>query len=416
MNAYGLVLLSLLVFVVVVGLIIKTMRRRFGRGFLVLPLDGYWQATYQGELTIFEKAFWRNQLLGHVRELQAIGWSNGAIAVVYLEGLNVPEDGETQEVYLEQRLLSAKSFGGQLFQDMWRFSHPYQAPKEAQSLLQIALSTLDMPEELSGDPEETKQLLTRFSPDLEPASPFWQVVARTVQVAFPGENMVKKGRLAHQVHQLRYLISSQQAQWVREHYRTSFQTDLGALIAYIRDLAERNGRLEQLGVDNYKAYFDFELTESARLHQKIAIKKAKNGQVKPVQTDGSPVNLKILLRFHTEFILDEVGHFLNELDAEQMSEAGVVNGASFNYANRNNKRHKQLDILPVKVHDPVFRKNQLRAFKAPNLSRKSQDKQWYLSYFNPEGLFSHQGKSAFRRVQQRQKEFERMLRKPPSET
>ena len=48
-------------------------------------------------------------------------------------------------------------------------------------------------------------------------------------------------------------------------------------------------------------------------------------------SDGIPgVNLKILLYNRVEFILDSQGNFLNEVDAEQVTESGVVNGASFN--------------------------------------------------------------------------------------
>ena len=63
--------------------------------------------------------------------------------------------------------------------------------------------------------------------------------------------------------------------------------------------------------------------------------------------------LKILLYNRIEFILDSQGNFLNEVDAEKVTESGVVNGASFNYGNF--KRHWQLDVEPVQLHDPAFR-------------------------------------------------------------
>ena len=43
------------------------------------------------------------------------------------------------------------------------------------------------------------------------------------------------------------------------------------------------------------------------------------------------LNFKVLLNFHTEYILDQGGHFLNEVDPNQISENGIVNGAGFNY-------------------------------------------------------------------------------------
>ena len=40
---------------------------------------------------------------------------------------------------------------------------------------------------------------------------------------------------------------------------------------------------------------------------------------------------QVLLNFHTEYIFDQAGHFLNEVDPVEISENGIVNGASFNY-------------------------------------------------------------------------------------
>ena len=63
----------------------------------------------------------------------------------------------------------------------------------------------------------------------------------------------------------------------------------------------------------------------------------------------------MLLNFHTEFILDNEGHFLNEIDAEHITQNGIINGASFSYANSGNQRHWELDVNPTKSHDPLFR-------------------------------------------------------------
>ncbi len=71
------------------------------------------------------------------------------------------------------------------------------------------------------------------------------------------------------------------------------------------------------------------------------------------------VNFKVLLNFHTEYILDQAGHFLNEVDPVEVSENGIVNGASFNYGLAKGRTHKDLDIDPVKAWDPAFRKQVL---------------------------------------------------------
>mgnify|MGYP002225669906 FL=1 len=41
--------------------------------------------------------------------------------------------------------------------------------------------------------------------------------------------------------------------------------------------------------------------------------------------------------FHTEFILDSQGRFANEIDPQGTNHNGIINGASFNYANQNTK-------------------------------------------------------------------------------
>ena len=104
--------------------------------------------------------------------------------------------------------------------------------------------------------------------------------------------------------------------------------------------------------------------DQGRLHQKIAI---RDGKV--IYPDGTPsVNLKILLYNRIEFILDSQGNFLNEVDAEKVTESGVVNGASFNYGNF--KRHWQLDVEPVQLNDPAFRNRMTKEFRSPNKLRR----------------------------------------------
>ena len=72
----------------------------------------------------------------------------------------------------------------------------------------------------------------------------------------------------------------------------------------------------------------------------------------------SQVNIKILLDFHTEFILDQQGRFLNIMDPEGTSQNGLVNGASFNYGDRNRPgnraSHTRYDVKTPAVWDPLF--------------------------------------------------------------
>lgn len=114
------------------------------------------------------------------------------------------------------------------------------------------------------------------------------------------------------------------------------KTDWQALIAYLRSLPR----------------WSYRLRDSARLHNKQLFGKKNQKTL--------PVNMKILIHFHSEFILNQDGQFALILE-ERPHVNGVVNGASFNYARANNKRHRQLDMAPVGRQDPVFRKELLRS-------------------------------------------------------
>lgn len=150
---------------------------------------------------------------------------------------------------------------------------------------------------------------------------------------------------------------------------------------------------------------DYNLWESDRLHQK----KITEGIGKwPDGYEGG--NIKIVIGFNTEFILNGKGRFKNIIDPEGASENGVVNGASFNYANKNdydskNKSdpksvHGRLDVNIGKV-DPEWRKKVIgkdeEKYRPPN---KEQFK-------NPSNtIYSTNGKSVEEISNERKKKFE----------
>ncbi len=215
------------------------------------------------------------------------------------------------------------------------YGRNWQRDYQPLQVLKLLLAYIEMPEDLSGELEETQHLLSYFDPDLAPHDSFWKDVVKLVDLAFPDDSLSKNVSIERQIHQLRYLISSQQAQYVRTHYKKPGMTDKEALAVYLR-------------------WKPFTMFDQGRLHQKVSICDGK-----AVYPDGIPsVNLKILLYNRIEFILDSQGNFLNEVDAEQVTESGVVNGASFNYGNF--KRHWQLDVEPVQPHDPDFRNRMTR--------------------------------------------------------
>lgn len=322
-------------------------------------------------------------------QLQRFGWSWSVIA-------RALEKSESWDYRI----------GSPFFEQLWSEALSRYRQSDTKVLLQILLAQIDFPRDLSGSNEETKMLLTAFYPNLRPDSPFWKELAQLVDRSFPNDSLSQKGLFQRQIHQLRYLISCQQAQWVRERMKSEGMTDAEALAKFLKTKKRRVW---------YRKTFDFDLKDSARLHNKVAFISGK--AFYPDHQESA--NLKILLAFHTEFIIDCRGHFLNEVDPELTMQNGVVNGASFNYASQNNHRHKALDIDPVTQHDPQFRKqilaNNGQRFVAPKwlpqkFAKKSQE-DWERSYFNNKGLYAQNGRSNAKAVKKVAKAFKRLIAK-----
>ena len=324
-------------------------------------------------------------------KLQAIGWSQAALDKVFLtEMASLSYESARQSLFEEAFL-----FGSPLFQKLWSFECRAAHPQQAEQLLKLAMLYIDMPDELSGEAAEITHLLSRIHPDLSPHAPFWRQFSQTVRQAFfPADFIADSGnqRLKGQLHQFRYVISSQQAQWIREHFRKPGMIDGQALLAYFQAHPD----------------LDCQLWESSRLHNKAFVNK---GKVTYPDQQPYQANIKILHRFHTEFILDREGQFLNILDPESSSQNGLVNGASFNYGEKpsffNHSSHYYYDVKSPAQWDPQFRRLAIRnggqAFKAPQNNRGSA------GYHTARSHYVIAGKSVKSQVDAQVKDFEKSL-------
>ncbi|HFU4464110.1 TPA: DUF3114 domain-containing protein [Streptococcus suis] len=253
-----------------------------------------------------------------LRKLRESGWSDKAIQKVFLNPL-LRLSNEEISIFTNNFTAEAVVFASASFYQLLRAESPYLTQDKAQRLLEGMMENLAFQEEL--DHSHLTDLLEKIDCNCPPHHPFWRHFAGLVNRAFPEQQLAKNGTLNRKVHQLRYLISYQQASWVRQHYGQG-KTDWQALIAYLLGLPRWSYRLRQ----------------SARLHNKQGFGQSR--------AEILPINLKVLIGFHSEFILAQDGQFALILD-EKPSKNGVVNGASFNYASANNKRHAQLDMDPV---------------------------------------------------------------------
>ncbi|HFI0105886.1 TPA: DUF3114 domain-containing protein [Streptococcus suis] len=326
---------------------------------------------------------------GTLTILKERGWSDKAIRKTFLKPL-IRLSKEDISIFTNNFVAETVVFASASFYQLLRAESLNLTQDKAQRLLERMMENLAFPEEL--DHSHLPDLLEKMERNCPPHHPFWRYFAGLIDRAFPEQQLAKNGTLNRQVHHLRYLISYQQASWVRQHYGQG-KTDWQALVAYLDNLPR----------------WSYRLRESARLHNKQVFGQSR--------AEILPINLKVLIGFHSEFILAQDGHFALILD-EKPSKNGVVNGASFNYASANNKRHAQLDMAPVGPHDPAFRKKTIRSkartYLSPTRNRRHQSRKtqlaWEQSYFNPQGVFSFRGNSRADLVACLRKRFSKDMR------
>lgn len=285
------------------------------------------------------------------------------------------------------------SIGSTSHQLQWKQDIQTKTPE---AVLTDLLNHIGMPDELSGDLAENQRLVAQFDEDLAPHDPFWKDLARLVRRQMKHRDFREKTAFNRRLHQLRYVISAQQAQYVRWHYKKQGQTDRDALIAYLVA-----NRLRPSLVDN------------ARLHNK---RQSRDG-ILHFPEERESYNIKVLLALRTEFILDSQGNFLNEVDAEEVTPNGIINGASFNYGNTP-KSHVTLDVRPIRPHDPAFRKAITKGYKSPNrlgrihlgrFLKERQQADYALSFFNKTGAYAKNGKALVAHIKQAKKAFKQAL-------
>ena len=211
------------------------------------------------------------------QQLQSIGWSQTALERVFEDIGGQGKTVSEERNYLQE----AQLFGSPFFQKLWQAEEVQNSRLGTQELLVLAMSLVNMPEELSGGKRETNLLLARIAPDLTPHDGFWKIFSRTLRQAFPADDLSQKDgnqKLKKQLHQFRYVISCQQAQWVRDHYRQDGMTDAEALASYLRDCSA----------------VPYSFQESSRLHNKAYIDKMSSQVIYP-DGQASQANIKILI-------------------------------------------------------------------------------------------------------------------------
>lgn len=202
---------------------------------------------------------------------------------------------------------------------------------------------------------------------LPPHSLFFKELSRLVQTAYLQKELTSK-----KIHQLRMYIDRQNLFYIKKNFKQLGMTDEQALALYVATPSKKGG----LGKKKM-------LAERARLHNKFP-----RGEE---QVSYFPNRKRLTPDFHSEFILDEQGNFVSQwnvlVETEEGNiisdpmyyysiyqtkrevewfEAQIMNGESFNYANKNNIVHRQLDSLPPRTLDYGLRQLIMKNWVSPD--------------------------------------------------
>ena len=245
------------------------------------------------------------------RELVRLGWRENSLAYLekHLQGYKDPQ------AYQEQ-YQSVFFFASPLFQNMWFQEIKDLTETAAQDLLRGVMKILLMPSDLSGTCEETAFLLSRMAPDCPPGSDFWKAFSHVVQVAF------ERDRLADQSGDQ---LLKRQVHSCATYFQVTRHNGFGRIMRELDRLTKRPYKL---------TYRRLELSRWMLMQMPpftIRSPLGPDGHLHYPSGASQQVNFKVLLNFHTEYILDQAGHFLNEVDPVEISENGIVNGAKVLY-------------------------------------------------------------------------------------
>ena len=295
--------------------------------------DETWE-KYQGEVTT-------NVIL-----LEKQGWAVDGIKA-YARYINKNIAGKITPgdvlVEIDKCNKQTQLVGSEVFKKMWyAWKAEGLSASESKKKLSVLMKITGMDKlDEKSSADQLRAVADKINKRMKPDDKFWGSLAGTVEKAYYPNGM--KGDLGKQLHLFRYVISYQQAKYIVDNYKG--RTDEEKLINYI--VKEK--------IWNWTA------EESTRLHLKYYKDEYGSKTYYPDghSTANGGINLKVVTnaRFRSEFIINGDGKFLTLLDKDATQDA-KVNCSSFNYARRNDKVHRVLDVEPANpTYEPQFREN-----------------------------------------------------------
>lgn len=180
---------------------------------------------YPAGLSPEQRKQYRQQVQQQVDELKKSGWSEEGL-LGYIKYLNAhPQDKQDKvdSQHLTQIYAQTKVVGSKVFDGMWQAWKTENDPKAARAKVTLLLNLIQvmgkLPESMHRDKKEVQKMLGRFDKHLAPDDDFWDSLAQTVQTAYPEQATLGDDQLGERIHNFRYVISAQQAQYIRDNYQ-----------------------------------------------------------------------------------------------------------------------------------------------------------------------------------------------------
>ncbi|MEJ1312220.1 DUF3114 domain-containing protein [Latilactobacillus sakei] len=212
--------------------------------------------------------------------------------------------------------------------------------------------------------------------EMPPDAPFLKTFAQSVQLAFKDQDLTDQ-----RLHQFRMYLDRQNIQYIRTHFKTAGDSDEMALQKFVAQRQKKQ-----------RAYWL--KREPARLHNKYMRGVTFNA-------DANLNRKRLTPDFHSEFIIDRTGQFVTQWDVLRYrtphqiesdpaqyvlniaEKNALLNGESFNYANRNNLQHAQLDSRPPRQLDHQLRDRAFAGWQSPNKQQYRQSAEKSDAYSRP---------------------------------
>lgn len=298
-----------------------------------------------------------SELVAFFKALEEMGWDVFSLQIYARAYRDLKPISIRLKV--QQAKQQSQKIGSKLYSELFSSYHDFdRSPLFNRQKIELVLNQLGAYIDDFGMLQLATNCQFDFDLEMSPDAPFLKAFAKAVQLAFWQRELDDK-----RIHQFRMYLDLHNLRYIRQHFGGKQVKDIDALRKFVLN--------QQINQPLYRLK-----RQPARYHNKY---------MKGRDFLAQRLNYKRLTPdFHSEFIFDDNGQFVSQWQVLKKADNGLVisdpnayelnlmqkkqilNGESFNYANRNDQTHVNLDSLPPKKLDHQLRKLLFKDWSSPN--------------------------------------------------